>query len=62
MAAWYARLVAADTLVEEREALAAALFNIHVDAPDRITPAELSVALASGEPPILTGRALALDV
>jgi NhaP-type Na+/H+ or K+/H+ antiporter len=53
MTAWYGKLVATDTLIEEREATAAALFNIHVDAPDRITPEELSAALESATPPIL---------
>jgi NhaP-type Na+/H+ or K+/H+ antiporter len=53
MTAWYGNLVAKDTLVEELEATAAALFNIYVGAPDRITPEELSTALESAPPPIL---------
>lgn len=51
--AWYARKVVADTLVEERENTAAALFGVHVDAPDRITPAELTEQLAAENPPII---------
>jgi len=53
MTVWYGNLVAKDTLVEELEATAAALFNIYVGAPDRITPEELSTALESATPPIL---------
>jgi NhaP-type Na+/H+ or K+/H+ antiporter len=52
-ASWYGRKVASDTLIEEREATAAALFNIHVDAPDRITPAVLHEALQGHNPPIV---------
>ena len=51
--AWYARKVLADTLEEERENTAAALFGVHVDAPDRITPAELSEQLALENAPIV---------
>ncbi len=52
-ASWYGRKVASDTLIEEREATAAALFNIHVDAPDRVTPAVLHEALQGHNPPIV---------
>ena len=51
--AWYGRKVANETLEEERENTAAALFGIEVAESDRMTPAELHQHLAEVDPPII---------
>jgi NhaP-type Na+/H+ or K+/H+ antiporter len=50
---WYARKVAAATLVEEREDTASGLFASHVDDVERITVDELHALLEGAEPPIV---------
>ncbi|MGH2753353.1 MAG: cation:proton antiporter [Actinomycetota bacterium] len=51
--AWYARRVAAETLLEEREETASGLFAAHVDDVPRITVEELHALLAAQDPPLL---------
>ncbi len=53
VSAWYGRKVASQVLVEEREDTAAALLGVHEQEARRITPAELSERLESGEPPVV---------
>ncbi len=49
----YARHVQTTTLAEEREGTFTGLFDGDPNGADRITPAELALALASGSPPIV---------
>lgn len=51
--AWYARLVARETLAEEREATAPGLFQHEATEVRRITPAELAVRLEGPQPPVV---------
>jgi NhaP-type Na+/H+ or K+/H+ antiporter len=50
---WYGRKVAAETLEEERENTAAAIFGIEDDAPECMSVAELEHLLVSDALPIL---------
>ena len=53
VASWYGRKVLSETLVEERENTAAALFGVEVEEPDRLAPAELHSRLGGDSPPII---------
>ena len=51
--AWYGRIAARETLVEEREASVAGLFTHHDSQVSRITPEELTRRLSGTSPPIV---------
>jgi len=53
IASWYGRKVLRETLVEERENTAAALFGVEVDEPDRLDPAEVHSRLGGEVPPLI---------
>lgn len=50
---WYARKVAAATLVEEREDTASGLFAAHTDDVERVSVDELHALLNSDDPPVV---------
>ena len=53
LSAWYGRVVAQETLPEERESSAAGLLRETADDVPRITPQELAQRLTSPHPPLL---------
>jgi NhaP-type Na+/H+ or K+/H+ antiporter len=53
LTSWYARLVASETLAEEREENASGLFIAHVDDVPRISVDELADQIQGDDPPIV---------